>query len=189
MIFLWFLVVFCFGNAYDFVFLFLLLFVSFCCMHLYFMFTAVSYQMLFHWCSFSDPTHDPASCESSFTQQLQTVFCFWAWKPRDFNDSQHDVTQPASCISEVRERIVYFVRCVESCQRQFGMKRTYDPVNHTRSPRQWGKTPHRWQDTNRRRPSVVCGFAWTDMVHGCMVYTRLAPRLQQFHVAPAMPAL
>ena len=31
--------------------LFLLLFVSFCCMHLYFMFTAVSYQMFFHWCS------------------------------------------------------------------------------------------------------------------------------------------
>ena len=25
------------------------------------------------------------------------------------------------------------------------------------------------------------------MVHGCMVYT--APRRQQFHVAPAMPAL
>ena len=29
-------------------FLFLLLFVSFCCMHLYFMFTAVSYQMFFY---------------------------------------------------------------------------------------------------------------------------------------------
>ena len=28
--------------------LFLLLFVSFCCMHLYFMFTAVSYRMSFH---------------------------------------------------------------------------------------------------------------------------------------------
>ena len=27
------------------------------------------------------------------------------------------------------------------------------------------------------------------MVHGCMVYTDLAPRRQQFHVAPAMPAL
>ena len=27
------------------------------------------------------------------------------------------------------------------------------------------------------------------MVHGCMVYTELAPRRQQFHVAPAMPAL
>ena len=38
---------FCFRKAYDSV-LFLLPFVSFCCMHLYFMFTAVSYQMFFH---------------------------------------------------------------------------------------------------------------------------------------------
>ena len=34
-----------------------------------------------------------------------------------------------------------------------------------------------------------CGFAWSDMEHGCMVYTGLAPRRLQFHVAPAMPAL
>ena len=27
------------------------------------------------------------------------------------------------------------------------------------------------------------------MVHGCIVYTELAPRRQQFHVAPAMSAL
>ena len=27
------------------------------------------------------------------------------------------------------------------------------------------------------------------MEHGCMVYTELAPRRQQFHVAPAMPVL
>ena len=27
------------------------------------------------------------------------------------------------------------------------------------------------------------------MVHGCMVYTELAPRWLQFQVAPAMPAL
>ena len=27
------------------------------------------------------------------------------------------------------------------------------------------------------------------MVHGCMVYIELAPRRQQFHVAPAMSAL
>ena len=38
---------FCFGNAYGIVFV-LLLFVSFCFMHLYFMFTAVSYQMFFY---------------------------------------------------------------------------------------------------------------------------------------------
>ena len=36
-------------------FSFLLPFVSFCCMHLYFIFTAVSYQMFFHWCSFMYP--------------------------------------------------------------------------------------------------------------------------------------
>ena len=35
----------------------------------------------------------------------------------------------------------------------------------------------------------VCGFAWSDMEHGCMVYTGLALRQLQFHVAPAMPAL
>ena len=35
----------------------------------------------------------------------------------------------------------------------------------------------------------ICGFAWSDMEHGCMVYTGLAPRQLQFHVAPAMPAL
>ena len=35
----------------------------------------------------------------------------------------------------------------------------------------------------------VCGFAWSDMVHDCMVYTELAPRWLQFHVAPAIPAL
>ena len=52
MIFLWFLVVFVSEMR---TILFLLLFVSFCCMHLYFMFTAVSYQMSFHWCSFMYP--------------------------------------------------------------------------------------------------------------------------------------
>ena len=36
---------------------------------------------------------------------------------------------------------------------------------------------------------IVCGFAWSDVVHGCMVYTELVPRRQQFHVAPTMPAL
>ena len=35
----------------------------------------------------------------------------------------------------------------------------------------------------------VCGFAWSDIVHGCMVYTELAPRWQQILVAPAMSAL
>ena len=35
----------------------------------------------------------------------------------------------------------------------------------------------------------VCGFAWGDVEHGGMAYTELALRQQQFHVAPAMPAL
>jgi len=39
------------------------------------------------------------------------------------------------------------------------------------------------------RPPYVCGFAWSDMVHGCMVYTELASRRQQFPVAPDMSAL
>ena len=36
------------GEMRTILFSFLLPFVSFCCMHLYFMFTAVSYQMFFH---------------------------------------------------------------------------------------------------------------------------------------------
>ena len=43
---------FLFRKCVRFCFRFLLPFVSFCCMHLYFMFTAVSYQMFFYWCSF-----------------------------------------------------------------------------------------------------------------------------------------
>ena len=45
----------------------------------------------------------------------------------------------------------------------------------------------RWQ-LNTHTP-YVCGFAWSDMVHGCMVHTELVPRWLQFHVARAMPAL
>ena len=46
--------------------------------------------------------------------------------------------------------------------------------------------PH--EQLNMHTP-YICGFAWSDMVHGCMVYTELVPRWQQFHVAPALPAL
>ena len=46
MIFLWFLVFVL--EMRTILFLFLLMFVSFRCVHLYFMFTAVSYQMFFH---------------------------------------------------------------------------------------------------------------------------------------------
>ena len=43
---------------------------------------------------------------------------------------------------------------------------------------------------NTHTPYVyVCGFAWSDMVHGCMVYAGPEPRRLQFHVTPAMPAL
>ena len=35
----------------------------------------------------------------------------------------------------------------------------------------------------------ACGFAWSDMEHGCIVYAEFAPRWLQFHVAPATPAL
>ena len=48
----------------------------------------------------------------------------------------------------------------------------------------------RWLVTaEKKHAPYVCGFAWSDTVHGCMVYTELAPRREQFHVAPAMPAL
>ena len=46
---------------------------------------------------------------------------------------------------------------------------------------------HRWQVTAKH--TYICGFAWSDMVHGCMVFTELVSRWLQFHVAPAMPAL
>ena len=45
----------------------------------------------------------------------------------------------------------------------------------------------RWQVTAKHAHTLrmwLC-MKW----HGCMVYTELVPRWQQFHVAPAMPAL
>ena len=54
-------------------FSFLLPFVSFCCMHLYFMFTAVSYQMFFHWCSFIGVCEiNHLTCLLVFMQPLAT---------------------------------------------------------------------------------------------------------------------
>ena len=46
----------------------------------------------------------------------------------------------------------------------------------------------RWHVT-AKHAYTWCGFAWSDMEHGCMVYTELAPRRQQIHVASAMSAL
>ena len=34
----------------------------------------------------------------------------------------------------------------------------------------------------------ICGFAWSEMVHGCMVYTERA-KMAEFQVAPAMSVL
>ena len=51
----------------------------------------------------------------------------------------------------------------------------------------------RWQVTAKdTHTPYVCGFAWSDTVHGCMVYTERAEidsLWQQILVAPAMPAL
>ena len=53
--------------------LFLSPFVSFCCMHLYFIFTAVSYQMFFHWCSFIGVCEiNHLTCLLVFMQPLAT---------------------------------------------------------------------------------------------------------------------
>ena len=41
---------------------------------------------------------------------------------------------------------------------------------------------------NTHTPSV-CGFDGSNIVIGCMVHTELAPRRQQFNMAPVMPAL
>ena len=49
-------------------------------------------------------------------------------------------------------------------------------------------TPWSEEKLNKHTP-YVCGFAWSDMEHGCMMSTGLAPRWLQFHVASAMSAL
>ena len=58
---------------------------------------------------------------------------------------------------------------------------------HVKDPGHSAKSAGGRLQLNTHTP-YVCGFAWSDMVHGCMVYTELAPRWLQFHVAPAMPA-
>ena len=41
---------------------------------------------------------------------------------------------------------------------------------------------------NMHAPCILCDFEWSDrkLVNGCVVYTELASRQQQFHMAPAM---
>ena len=62
------------------------------------------------------------------------------------------------------------------------------PQKHIKYPSHSAKRAGGRLQLNTHTP-YVCGFAWRDMVHGCMVYAELAPRQLQFHVAPAMPAL
>ena len=45
----------------------------------------------------------------------------------------------------------------------------------------------RWQVTAKHAYPLHMWFAWS--LHGCMVYTELAPRWLQFQMAPAMPSL
>ena len=62
------------------------------------------------------------------------------------------------------------------------------PQQHVKDPGHSARSAGGRLQLNTHTP-YVCGFAWGDMVHGCIVYTEIAPRRQQFHVAPAMPAL
>ena len=62
------------------------------------------------------------------------------------------------------------------------------PQQHIKDPGHSAKSAGGRLQLNMHTP-YICGFAWSDMEHGCMVYTGLAPRRLQFHVAPAMPAL
>ena len=76
--------------------------------------------------------------------------------------------------------------CADS---DFGIRSTpVLPQYHLKDPSHSAKSAGGRLQLNTHTP-YVCGFAWSDMVHGCMVYTELAPRRLQFHAAPAMPAL
>ena len=52
---------------------YLLLFVSFCCIHLYFMFIAMSYQMFFHWCSFIIQIQTTQTHTDTLSQHTNTL--------------------------------------------------------------------------------------------------------------------
>ena len=62
------------------------------------------------------------------------------------------------------------------------------PQQHVKDPGHSAKSAGGRLQLNTHTP-YVCGFARSDMGHGCMAYTEAAPRRLQFHVAPAMPAL
>ena len=64
------------------------------------------------------------------------------------------------------------------------LPRQYDVKDPGHSAKSAGGRLH----LNTHTP-YLCGFARSDIMHGCMMYTERAPRRRQFHVAPAMPAL
>ena len=71
----------------------------------------------------------------------------------------------------------------------FGIRSTpMLPQQHIKNPGHSAKSAGGRLQLNTHTP-YICGFAWSHMVHGCMVYTELALRRLQFHVAPAMPVL
>ena len=76
--------------------------------------------------------------------------------------------------------------CADS---SFGIRSTpVLPQEHVKDPSHSAKSAGGRLQLNMHTP-YVCGFACSDMVHGCMVSTELAPRRLQFHVAPAMLVL
>jgi len=79
----------------------------------------------------------------------------------------------ASKFSVVSESYDYQIKT----KKQKRLKKSPAEINIVKIPQQNTHTPY------------ICGFALSDMEHGCMVYTGLAPRRLQFHVAPAMPVL
>ena len=65
------------------------------------------------------------------------------------------------------------------------------PQEHVKDPGHSAESAGGRLQLNTHIP-YVCGFAWSDTVHGCMVYTERAEidsLWQQILVAPAMPAL
>ena len=61
------------------------------------------------------------------------------------------------------------------------------PLQHVKDPWHSAKSTGVRLQLNTHAPYVCC-FEWRHCkpVHGCMVFTELAPRRQQLHVAPAM---
>ena len=137
------------------------------------------------------------------TKSTQRKVQFWQW-PIHLRDkysltvtgsSQRKVRVPDSWLKgcgfeSLQERWKNFLLLDKfSVLTHFGIRST--PVllqQHVKDPGHSAKSAGGRLQLNTHAP-YVCGFAWSDMVHSYMVYTELVPRWQQFHVAPAMPAL